>query len=157
MVNIETQSQIDDLVELRNTHRRRLKELRLSAATTGAQTPAHVNMEIETIEGQINEIERTIGRLHQATTAWIAQSLKPDSAALVATPEGSETQSAAIGQYIFMLEDSVRKEFSGIYHLLETDKEADTKDRRKHQRINKIFYLLVIILMCTLIIVVLLK
>lgn len=156
-LNVETQSQIDDLTELRDAYRRRLKELMLTAATMGAQTLPHINIEIENIEGKVNEIERTIGRLHATEGAWLARMLPIEGDGPAATPAEIEQQFAAIGRYVFQLEDAVHKEVGGIYHLIETERQIDGRDRRTRQYQTNIFYLSIIFLLCGIFIAVLLK
>lgn len=51
----------DENQELLNIKTRRLKELRKQQATFGPHTPAHISMEIETLEAEIRELRQESG------------------------------------------------------------------------------------------------
>lgn len=133
-MDAETQSQINDLVELRETHRRRLKILKLAKATTGIDTQPSVTIEIEAIESQVIELDKSIGRLHASEATWLARILPAEPGAPASTPVEIDQQLGAIGRYIFSLEDGVHKDVSGIYRLIEVDRDNDKIDRKLRRK-----------------------
>jgi len=156
-MNLETQSQIDDLTELRETHRRRLKQLRLMLATTGTETPASIPAEIDAIEGKIYAIERQIGMLHKAEAAWALRLLPAEQGAAASTEADTEKQLEAIARYVFSLEDSVHRDVGAIFHLIEQETQLDNADRKRRQKQFDIRVHIIITLLIVLIVVVALK
>lgn len=153
-VDAETEAQIHDLIDLRTEHRKRLHALERQAAQQGMQTPAHITTEIEHIKEQLAGIEATITKLYVAEARHLARNVwEPGEAAGDHTPE----RLRAIWRELGNIETAVHREAGGIYHLVETHYEQDSRHRRQRQTRNDVYSISVIVLLILLIFIVLFR
>ncbi len=127
----ETQQQLRDLAELRDTHEKRLRILLLQAAYTGRQTPPHALLEIGEIQEQITQITATMAKLQ------IAESRRVEQVALAA----SVTDLGDISMQISEIGSNLSRELRHLFELSLLHQDVDTVQRRRRQRWTNIFYI----------------
>lgn len=155
-VDAETQSQINDLVELRDAHRRRKKHLELHAATIGMSTSPELAIEIEDIESRIEDVEKSILRLRYQEAKMIA-SIVPNNKTENITDVALHDRVSAIGNYVLNVESAVHKEMAALLRILDDNTVYDAKQRVSRQRKTDFINYSIIILLFLALIVLLLK
>lgn len=146
-MDAETKSQLDDLTELRDTHRKRLHVLLRQKAQLGRSTPPEVETEIETIEGQIREIDKTITKLYLAEARWMARVRPPLAGDEFTTGDDQADLILGVSRHITELEDSIRAEVGGLYRLLYNNDAREQVERRRRQFRTDLFYCLIVVLL----------
>lgn len=151
-MDAETQSQINDLVELRDAHRRRKKHLELHAATIGMSTSPELTIEIEDIESRIEDVERSILRLRYQEARMIA-SIVPNDTVTDITDIALHDRVSAIGNYVLNVESAVHKEMAALLRILDDNTVYDAKQRINRQnKTDFLSYSIIILLFLTLVV-----
>jgi hypothetical protein len=152
----ETQSQINDLVDVRDAHRRRKKHLEIQQALTGISVKPEIAIEIENIDSRIIAIESTIARLRQVEVRLIAAIVPNDTVENIADVDLHERLNA-IGYYVLNVETAIHKEMGALMRLFDIYGIADEKQRVIRQRRLDIYIGVIIVLLLITIVVLLLK
>lgn len=146
-MDAETKSQVNDLTELRDTHRKRLHVLQRQKAELGRSTPPEIETEIERIEAQIREIDKTITKLYLAEARWMARVRPPLAGDEFTTGDDQADQILAVSRHITNLEDSIRAEVGGLYRLLQINDDRDQAERRRRQLRTDLFYAIIVVIL----------
>jgi len=129
----ETQSQIEDLVELREAHKRRKKHLELQVASLGLAAPTHIAIELESAVDSIHAIEMTLARLRKVEVRKIAAIL-PNSLEEDIRNVELHDRLNAIGHYVVNVESAIHKEIGGVLRLFDIHNIADETQRLARQK-----------------------
>lgn len=155
-MDAETQSQINDLVQLREAHRRRKQHLDVQIAIMGIAADPYLSIEAESIEANIVGIESSLARLRLEQARQIASILPNDLQGNITDVDLHERLNA-IGNYVLGVESTIHKEIGSMLRLVDTHNLADEGKRVNRQKRVDLIYWTIIILLFLNIIVLLLK
>jgi hypothetical protein len=155
-LDAETQSQINDLVEVRDAHKKRLKHLAIQAAYEGLSIEPAISIEIEQIEARVLGIEEVIARLRQREVRLIA-SIVPNSTVDNITDIDLHDRVSAIGNYVMDVETAIHKEMGALMRIFDLYSIADEAQRVARQKRLDLFIVIVIVLLLSNIIILFFK
>lgn len=151
-MDAETEAQIQELIELRTDHRKRLHALERQAAQQGISTPPHITTEIDIIKEQVVQIEADITKLYVDQARWLSQKVwELDEHNGQHTPD----RLLAIWRKLGTVETTIHREASGIYHLVDQHYDRDSDERHRRQRRQDVYSISIIVLLILLILIVL--
>lgn len=155
-MDAETQSQIDDLVQLREVHKRRKQHLELQIVTLGLAAPAHLIIEAENAVSSILAIEATITRLRQIEVRALAAIL-PNALQNDISDVAIHERFTAVANYVLDVESAIHKEAGAILRLIDNNSMVDEKQRKSRQKRVDTINIAIVVLLFSIFVVLLLK
>lgn len=145
-----SREEIQDIVEIRENHRKRLLKLEMTAALKGIDAEPSLVIEIEDIRLKIEDIDRKLANKHLRQVNW-AETFTDIGAGATTVKELSD-RITALGQYMLFREDSIRREIAGLYKTIFDEREKDSIKRYRRQRYTDILFFSIIILLILIVI-----
>lgn len=145
-----SREELQDIVEIRENHRKRLLRLEKTAALKGIDAEPDLIIEIEDIRLKIEEIDRKLAKEQLRQVNWAETFIDIGHGAT--TVEGLSDRITALGQYMLFREDSIRREIAGLYKTIFDEREKDNIKRYKRQRYTDILFFSIIILLILIVI-----
>jgi len=131
----DTQTQLDELLKLREAHRRRLAVLQVQAAQHGNDTPPHIVTEQEDIDRQLTAVNQKISLLSGALPSQQRYPVDPKSLVpQTIVPATINERLLVISLELMHLGDEMRKNFQAAYQSQAKDTDSlwhaitDTRD-----------------------------
>lgn len=155
-MDAETQSQIDDLLELREAHKQRRKHLEIQIALMGLSAGATPSMELETTSEKIMAIDATLIRLRKTEARHLA-SILPNSLDPDITNVDLHKRLDAISHYVLGVEGAIHTEMGAVLRLFDTHNMVDEKQRVARQKKVDTRNIVIIVLLILILIALLLK
>jgi t-SNARE complex subunit (syntaxin) len=155
-LDAETQSQIDDLIELREAHKRRKRHLEVQLALLGISAGATMEIDLESANESILAIEATLTRLRQVEVRHLA-SILPNSIDPDVANVDLHNRLNAISHYVLGVENAIHKEIGAVLRLFDTHNMVDEKQRKSRQKRVDVINIAIVILLFLIFVVLLLK